>query len=336
MTNNEQHTPLLSVDHLVTEFSAKGNKSITVVDDVSFTVNPGEIVAIVGESGSGKSITSQSIMGLLKSGGSITNGSIHYQGSNILTLSKKERRQLRGKEMSMIFQEPMSSLNPMLRIKSQIAEALRINQPSKSKRETMDNAIDLLKQVEIPDAEAVANRFPHQLSGGMRQRVMIAIALAGDPKLLIADEPTTALDVTTQAQILALIKDLNKRNGTGVIFITHDLSVVADIADRVLVMYAGKIVESATVYDLFEHPQHPYTIGLMKAMPTLDSQVEELEPISGNAPNLANKPEGCAFYPRCPFATEACLTAVPELRTLEKGHDVRCIHPVKEGVLHEK
>ncbi|WP_052345745.1 ABC transporter ATP-binding protein [Paucisalibacillus sp. EB02] len=270
---SKNHTgPLLSVNHLVTEFETRGKNNITVVDDISFHVNEGEIVAIVGESGSGKSITSLSIMGLLKNGGHVTGGAILYQGTDLLKLSKKERRQVRGKEMSMIFQEPMSSLNPMLRIKSQIAEAINIHQPAKSKKQVQEKVIDLLKQVEIPDAERVANRFPHQLSGGMRQRVMIAIALACEPKLLIADEPTTALDVTTQAQILALIKDLNKRRGTGVIFITHDLSVVADIADRVVVMYQGKIVEEADVFQLFDHPQHAYTKKLMRAMPTIEKK----------------------------------------------------------------
>lgn len=271
MTNKQNNSPLLTVNHLTTEFVAKGRKNVTVVNDISFQIDKGEIVAIVGESGSGKSITSLSIMGLLKSGGQVTGGEILYQGKNLLTLSKKERRQMRGKEMSMIFQEPMSSLNPMLRIKSQIAEALKIHNPEKNKAEINAKVIDLLNQVEIANAEVVANRFPHQLSGGMRQRVMIAIALACEPQLLIADEPTTALDVTIQAQILSLIKALNKRKGTGVIFITHDLSVVAEIADRVLVMYAGKIVEDANVYDLFDNPQHPYTKKLINLMLTLET-----------------------------------------------------------------
>ncbi|MUK88872.1 ATP-binding cassette domain-containing protein [Ornithinibacillus sp. L9] len=336
MTHDSHQDALLSVNHLVTQFPAKGKKNITVVDDISFDVKPGEIVAIVGESGSGKSITSQSIMGLLKSGGTIANGEILYQGHNLVEMSKKERRKLRGKEMSMIFQEPMSSLNPMLRVKTQIAEALKIHVPKQSPKERMEKVIELLKQVEIPNAETVATYFPHQLSGGMRQRVMIAIALAGEPNLLIADEPTTALDVTTQAQILALIKDLNSRNGTGVIFITHDLSVVADIADRVLVMYAGKIVEEATVYDLFENPQHPYTMGLMKAMPTLETQSDLLDPIPGNAPDIANKPKGCPFHPRCPLATEKCVEKIPELNPILNDHSARCIYPGKGGNNHEQ
>ncbi|GIN10513.1 peptide ABC transporter ATP-binding protein [Shouchella clausii] len=265
MTNR----PLLSVNELVTAF-ASGSDSKPVVNGISFHVYPGEIVAIVGESGSGKSVTSLSIMGLLNRNATIR-GSILYEGQELLTMSATERRRLRGKEMSMIFQEPMSSLNPMLRIQTQIAEVLKIHNRSWSKSAIAKKVIDLLEQVDIPTPEETAKRFPHQLSGGMRQRVMIAIAIACQPKLLIADEPTTALDVTTQAQILALMKRLNKQNGTGIVFITHDLSVVADIADRVLVMHAGKIVEEATVFDLFDKPQHPYTIGLLKAMPTLDA-----------------------------------------------------------------
>lgn len=266
--------PLLAVDHLQVQFPSRDKREITVVDDVSFHVNKGEILAIVGESGSGKSMTSLAIMGLLKGGGQVSNGSITYQGRNLLTLPKKERRKVNGREMAMIFQEPMSSLNPMLRIKTQIAETLKIHHPELSKKAIQEKVVDLLRQVEIADAESVANRFPHQLSGGMRQRVMIAIAIANEPQLLIADEPTTALDVTIQKQILSLLKDLNRKNGMGIVFITHDLSVVADIADRVLVMRKGKIVEEATVFELFDNPQHPYTIRLLKAMPTLDMKTD--------------------------------------------------------------
>ncbi|GIN08088.1 MULTISPECIES: ABC transporter ATP-binding protein [Shouchella] len=265
MTNS----PLLRVKDLVATF-ASGSDFKPVVNGLSFHIYPGEIVAIVGESGSGKSVTSLSIMGLLNRNATIS-GSILYEGQELLTMSATERRRLRGKEMSMIFQEPMSSLNPMLRIQTQIAEVLKIHNRSWSKSAIAKKVIDLLEQVDIPNPEETAKRFPHQLSGGMRQRVMIAIAIACQPKLLIADEPTTALDVTTQAQILALMKRLNKQNGTGIVFITHDLSVVADIADRVLVMRTGKIVEEATVFDLFDKPQHPYTLGLLKAMPTLDT-----------------------------------------------------------------
>ncbi|MDQ0209167.1 ABC transporter ATP-binding protein [Alkalicoccobacillus murimartini] len=327
-TNDSNQEMLLSVNDLTTTFSAGKGQVVTVVNDVSFHVAPGEVVAIVGESGSGKSITSLSIMGLLKSGGEISDGTIYYKGEDILPLSKKKRRKLRGKEMAMIFQEPMSSLNPMQRVSKQIEESLALN-TDLTRKERQLRAINLLQQVDIPDAEQVASRYPHQLSGGMRQRVMIAIALASSPKLLIADEPTTALDVTIQAQILALIKELNEAQETGVLFITHDLGVVADIADRVLVMYAGRIVEEATVTELFDHPKHPYTLGLLKAVPKLDEQKEWLDVISGNAPDLARLPEGCPFHPRCPKATDACLK-LPALEEQRPNHYVRCIHPISE------
>lgn len=325
---NKTTQKLLSVEGLTTQFQAGKGQAVTVVKDVSFHVEPGEVVAIVGESGSGKSITSLSIMGLLKSGGQITDGTIYYKGQDILPLPKGERRKLRGKEMAMIFQEPMSSLNPMLRVRKQIEESLALN-TTLTRKERKQHVINLLNRVDIPDAEQVATRFPHQLSGGMRQRVMIAIALASSPNLLIADEPTTALDVTIQAQILALIKELNESQKTGVLFITHDLGVVADIADRVLVMYAGRIVEEATVSELFDHPLHPYTHGLLQAVPKLDDQKEWLDVISGNAPDLASLPEGCSFHPRCPRATDACLK-LPPLDELRANHYVRCIHPVQE------
>ncbi len=232
----------------------------------------------------------------------------------------------------MIFQEPMSSLNPMLRIQSQIAEVLTIHHPSLSKVKIKEKTIDLLTQVDIPNPKETAKRFPHQLSGGMRQRVMIAIALACDPKLLIADEPTTALDVTTQAQILSLIKRLNEQNGTGVVFITHDLSVVATMADRVLVMYAGRIVEEATVHELFDRPKHPYTIGLMEAMPTLDTKKRAVTcHLRKSAKHW--KPANRLFLsPRCPLATEACKEAVPDLEEKATNHFARCIHVKKEGI----
>lgn len=284
--------PLLSVNNLVIQFPARDKDKITVVHDVSFHVNQGEVVAIVGESGSGKSMTSLAIMGLLKSEGEVASGAIHFQGRNLLALPKNERRKINGKDMTMIFQEPMSSLNPMLRIKTQIAEALKIHHPDISKKAIQEKSIDLLRQVEINNAEAVANRFPHQLSGGMRQRVMIAIAIANEPQLLIADEPTTALDVTIQKQILSLIKNLNSKNEMGVVFITHDLSVVADIADRVLVMRQGKIVEEATVFELFDNPQHPYTIRLLKAMPTLETDTDTIDSLMDDPAQLERLEDG--------------------------------------------
>lgn len=260
--------PLLSVQHLITRFSG-----IPVVKDISFSISPKEVVALVGESGSGKSVTSLSIMGLLGKQAQVE-GTIDYQGKDILSLSPKKRRQLNGKDFSIIFQEPMTSLNPMLRIRTQIAESLIIHYPDLSKQEMRKRVLELLEEVDIPNPEKVAKQFPHQLSGGMRQRVMIAIAVSCNPKLLIADEPTTALDVTTQSQILRLLKRLNNEHDTGILFITHDLSVVAELADRVIVMKDGKIVEQASVFDLFDSPQHPYTKHLLDAMPTLDKKTQ--------------------------------------------------------------
>ncbi|MFA9560025.1 ABC transporter ATP-binding protein [Evansella sp. AB-rgal1] len=327
--NEETVSPLLEVDKMTTAFTTRGKEKNVVVDAISFSVKEGEIVAIVGESGSGKSITSLSIMGLLKRGGQVISGAISFDGKNIESMSKQERRKLRGNEMAMIFQEPMSSLNPMLKINTQIAEVL-ITHEKLSRTEVDRKVVQLLKEVEIPDAENVAKRFPHQLSGGMRQRVMIAMALACKPRLLIADEPTTALDVTIQAQILALIKELNQQHHTGIILITHDLSVVAEIADRVIVMYAGKIVEEATVYNLFANPQHPYTMGLMKAMPKLEEQVEFLDVIPGNAP-FGKRPSGCPFHTRCPRVTDDCVAAFPEVMKISETHAVHCLFPGKEG-----
>lgn len=256
--------PLLSVRHLTTSFDNE-----PVVDAISFDLFPGEIVALVGESGSGKSVSALSIMGLLEKQARVE-GEILYNSENILSFPPKKRRRLNGKDFSIVFQEPMTSLNPMLRIHTQIAEGLKIHHPDWNKQAIFDKVIQLLDEVGIPDPEKTAHMFPHQLSGGMRQRVMIAIAVACNPKLLIADEPTTALDVTTQAQILTLLRQLNKNHQTGILFITHDLSVVAELADRVIVMKDGKIVEQASVFDLFDRPQHPYTQRLLAAMPTLD------------------------------------------------------------------
>lgn len=256
--------PLLSVQHLVTAFDDE-----PVVDDISFDLYPGEVVALVGESGSGKSITALSIMGLLGKQASV-DGRIMYQEENIFSLPPKKRRKLNGKDFSIVFQEPMASLNPMLRIQTQIAEGLNIHYPKCSKQAIRKKVLQLLEEVDIPHPDKVAKQFPFQLSGGMRQRVMIAIAIACNPKFLIADEPTTALDVTTQSQILKLLKRLNKEHQTSILFITHDLSVVAELADRVIVMKDGEIVEQATVFDLFDYPKHPYTKHLLAAMPTLD------------------------------------------------------------------
>lgn len=313
---------LLEVHQLKTSFKTEEG-IIPSVRGVSFTVNRGETFAIVGESGSGKSVTSLSIMGLVREPGKVE-GEIQFEGQNLLELSKKAMRKLRGNEISMIFQEPMSSLNPVFKIGNQIREVI-VQHRKVSKAEAHKLAIEMLERVGIPDAAKVAGNYPHQLSGGMRQRVMIAMALACRPKLLIADEPTTALDVTIQAQILKLIAELSEQENTGIILITHDLGVVAEMADRVAVMYAGEVVEEASVFDLFEKPGHPYTLGLLGSLPRLTEQRDRLDSIPGTVPNMLNMPEGCPFHPRCPYAEERCKRERPELRLKESDHRVRCL-----------
>ena len=297
------------------------------VDDVSFHVKRGETLAIVGESGCGKSVSALSIMRLVPNPpGRIVGGEILLDGADLLALDEARMRQIRGNRISMIFQEPMTSLNPVMRIGDQITEAVRLHREITPK-EAWKQAVDMLRLVRIPEPERRAHEYPHQLSGGMRQRAMIAMALACRPALLIADEPTTALDVTIQAQILALIVDLQKRLGTGLILITHDLGVVAQTAQRVIVMYAGKKVEEATVEALFENPKHPYTRGLMASMPeviTKDTRPDaRLTEIPGMVPSLTNLPPGCAFAPRCPLAIERCRAEYPPLQDFD-GHLAAC------------
>ena len=295
---------LLSVKNLSTEFPVKKG-IVRAVEDVSFDVDQGEILAIVGESGSGKSVTSLSIMGLLAEPGHVAGGSLEFEGKDLATLSEKQYRELRGNDMAMIFQEPMTSLNPVYRVGNQIVEAIRTHEKV-SKAEAKDRAVDLLRKVGIPSPEARINDYPHQMSGGMRQRVMIAMALACNPKLLIADEPTTALDVTIQAQILDLLRRLRDDTGMAVLLITHDLGVVSETADRVVVMYCGQVVEEAEVRTLFDHPMHPYTLGLLKSIP-----------------RLLEMPPGCHFSDRCDSCMDICRTKVPELVDVD-GHKVRC------------
>ncbi|MCU6793620.1 ABC transporter ATP-binding protein [Paenibacillus sp. WQ 127069] len=316
-------TNLLEVKELKTYFKTEEGL-IPSVNGLSFSVLAGETLAIVGESGSGKSVTSLSIMGLIAPPGKVVGGEVRFEGRNLLLLSRKEMRKLRGNEISMIFQEPMTSLNPVFTIGNQIGEVFRVHQ-GLDKKHARNKSIEMLERVGIPNATKVVDSFPHQLSGGMRQRVMIAMALACRPKLLIADEPTTALDVTIQAQILELIATLSKEENTGVILITHDLGVVAEMADRVVVMYAGEIVEEASVYDLFARPGHPYTMGLLASLPKLDEQKDELESISGMVPNLLDIPSGCAFHPRCPHADSQCVQTKPRLELKKDGHWVRCL-----------
>ncbi|OXM85462.1 ABC transporter ATP-binding protein [Paenibacillus rigui] len=317
-------TNLLEVRELRTHFKTEEG-IIPSVNGTSFSVQPGETLAIVGESGSGKSVTSLSIMGLIAPPGKVVGGEVRFEGRDLLKLSSKEMRKLRGNEISMIFQEPMTSLNPVFTIGNQIGEMFRVHQ-GLDKQKAKQKSIEMLERVGIPNAAKVADSFPHQLSGGMRQRVMIAMALACRPKLLIADEPTTALDVTIQAQILELIATLSKEENTGVILITHDLAVVAEMADRVVVMYAGEIVEQASVYDLFQRPGHPYTVGLLGSLPKMNEQKEELDSIPGTVPNLLDMPKGCAFHPRCPYADSQCTQTKPKLELKGDGRWVRCLH----------
>ena len=313
---------LLSVKNLSTEFPVKKG-IVRAVEDVSFDVDQGEILAIVGESGSGKSVTSLSIMGLLAEPGHVAGGSLEFEGKDLATLSEKQYRELRGNDMAMIFQEPMTSLNPVYRVGNQIVEAIRTHEKV-SKAEAKDRAVDLLRKVGIPSPEARINDYPHQMSGGMRQRVMIAMALACNPKLLIADEPTTALDVTIQAQILDLLRRLRDDTGMAVLLITHDLGVVSETADRVVVMYCGQVVEEAEVRTLFDHPMHPYTLGLLKSIPRLeDDDSKRLYMIKGGVPNPLEMPPGCHFSDRCDSCMDICRTKVPELVDVD-GHKVRC------------
>ena len=314
---------LLDVQHLVTSFTSDKVKTVAV-EDVSFQVHEGETVGIVGESGSGKSVTSMSVMRLIEApSGKIESGKIMFEGKNLLELSEKEMQKVRGHDISMIFQEPTTSLNPTKLCGDQIAESIIIHQ-GKSKDEAHKMAVEMLRLVGIPLPEQRAREYPHQLSGGMRQRVMIAIALSCSPKLLIADEPTTALDVTIQAQILKLMRDLKEKMGMSIMLITHDLGVVAEMSEKVIVMYLGKIVEEAEAVELFKNPKHPYTMGLMKSIPTLATPKGKLYTIEGFIATADNKPSGCGFHPRCPYAMEICKTKTPEFTYLENGHRYAC------------
>lgn len=309
---------LLDVHQLKTEFKREGG-SVTAVAGVDFHITKGEVLGLVGESGCGKSVTSLSIMRLLKdTPGRISGGSVHFEGNDLVRLSEKEMRRIRGNELAMIFQEPMTSLNPVLRIGKQLEEPIMLHL-GYGKKQAREHAIRMLREVGIPRAEEVVNDYPHQLSGGMRQRVMIAMAMSCHPKLLIADEPTTALDVTIQAQILDLMKRLKEEQEMSILLITHDLGVVAEMCDRVVVMYAGRVVEEASVQDLFDRPQHPYTKGLIKSVPKLRQNVRRLESIQGNVPDLTQMPAGCKFAPRCEFVTERCLQQEPELLPVGGG-----------------
>ena len=319
---------LLRLTDLHTEFPTDDGL-VKAVDGVSFAVEEGETLGIVGESGCGKSVTAFSVMRLLQPPGRIASGSIVFRGRDLTKLNDAEMRQLRGNEISMIFQEPMTSLNPVYTVGDQIAETLLIHQDL-SKKAAMDQTIDILRRVGIPLPERRAHEYPHQMSGGMRQRVMIAMALACKPKLLIADEPTTALDVTIQAQILELMKELKEQYGMSILFITHDLGVVAEMAQRVVVMYGGQVVEEADVKTLYRRPYHPYTEGLLRSIPRLDQPAGRLHIIEGIVPNPLHWPTGCRFAPRCPYAEERCNVAPPQLTDAGDGVQARCIIPPSE------
>lgn len=300
------------------------------VRDLSFSVMQGEAVAVVGESGSGKSVTAKTLMRLIKMPpGKITSGSILFEDQDLLKLTEAEMRKVRGNKIGMVFQDPMTSLNPTLTIGMQIMEGLMLHE-GMGKEKAKARALELLHQVGIPNPEARINQYPHQFSGGMRQRVVIAIALACNPSLLIADEPTTALDVTIQAQILRLMKKLQIETKTSIILITHDLGIVAELCDRIFVMYAGEIVESGTTQDIFSNPKHPYTQGLLKSLPRIDqSKSEPLVPIVGSPPDLINPPKGCAFCARCDYAMQVCEAYSPDFTEVSEGHSAKCwlLHP---------
>jgi len=316
--------PLLQVKNLKTQFFTQDGV-VKAVDDVSFEILPGETLGVVGESGCGKSITAMSLMRLIPSPpGKIVNGSIMFEGEDILGMSDEEMRHVRGNKIAMIFQDPMTSLNPVLSINRQISESLELHM-GMSKGQARNRAIELLKMVGIPNAEQRVDQYPHQFSGGMRQRVMIAMALSCNPKMLIADEPTTALDVTIQAQILDLMRNLQAEHDTALMLITHDLGVVAGMSDRIQVMYAGHIVETASTEELFANPRHPYTVGLLNSIPRLDAtRKEKLEPIRGLPPDLIDLPDMCPFLPRCDYAREKCEQQNPPLMNVNADHRAAC------------
>ncbi|MDR6124819.1 peptide/nickel transport system ATP-binding protein [Bacillus sp. SLBN-46] len=327
--------PILRIKDLKVSFQS-GKKLVPAVDGISFDLRDGEILGIVGESGSGKSVTSLATMGLIPSPpGKIENGEIIFEGRDLKNISEKEWRKIRGNQISMIFQEPMTSLNPLFTIGNQLMEAIKLH-TNLTKVQIKQRCIELLKLVGIPRAEGILKEYPHQLSGGMRQRVMIAMAMACNPKVLIADEPTTALDVTIQAQILALMKDLNQKTNTSIILITHDLGVVAEICERVIVMYSGQIVEQGDVRTILKNPQHPYTIGLLKSVPDLRGKKERLYSIPGTVPTPGSIHKGCRFAARCSEVLSQCYEETPQLYKTEKdGHEVRCfLHTLKGSDKH--
>ena len=326
----DMNKPLLEVKNLKTFFKTR-NGIVKAVNDVSYSIYPGKTLGIVGESGSGKSVSAMSVLRLLDANGYIAGGTVTFAGQDLSKVTTEQMYHIRGNRISVIFQEPMTSLNPVFSVKKQLSEPFIIHQ-GMSKKEAAAKCIEMLKAVQIPNPEAVAKQYPHQLSGGMRQRVMIAMALACKPDILIADEPTTALDVTIQAQILRLMNDLQKENGTAIMFITHDLGVINEMADDVVVMYCGQVVEQAPARVIFTNCEksHPYTEGLMYSIPRLNDDRKKLDPIPGAVPHPLDLPKGCKFAPRCKYCTQKCIDAEPELKQVAEGQYVRCFYPDKE------
>ncbi len=334
MADKDKKVPLLEVRNLHTSFTTD-NGVVQAVNGVSFTLEEGKTLGIVGESGSGKSVTAYSIMQILEQNGRITEGQILFQGEDITKYSAKQMNVFRGQKCAMIFQDPMTSLNPVYTVGNQIEEAIRIHS-KKTKAEAYDLALEMLKLVGINDAERRIRQYPHELSGGMRQRVMIAMALASEPWILIADEPTTALDVTIQAQILELMQDLQKKLNMAIIIVTHDLGVIAQMADEIVVMYGGRICERGTADDIFYRPGHEYTKGLLHSIPRVDNMKERLIPIGGNPINLLNLPKGCAFCTRCEEAMKICIDEVPQELKIADGHYASCWMNVKNHTYVEE
>ena len=326
----DMNKPLLEVKNLKTFFKTR-NGIVKAVNDVSYSIYPGKTLGIVGESGSGKSVSAMSVLRLLDANGYIAGGTVTFDGQDLSKVTTEQMYHIRGNRISVIFQEPMTSLNPVFSVKKQLSEPFIIHQ-GMSKKEAAAKCIEMLKAVQIPNPEAVAKQYPHQLSGGMRQRVMIAMALACKPDILIADEPTTALDVTIQAQILRLMNDLQKENGTAIMFITHDLGVINEMADDVVVMYCGQVVEQAPARVIFTNCEksHPYTEGLMYSIPRLNDDRKKLDPIPGAVPHPLDLPKGCKFAPRCKYCTQKCIDAEPELKQVAEGQYVRCFYLDKE------
>ena len=324
MDNNDSaKQPLLDVRNLTVEFRTQQGV-VKAVNGVNYSVDEGETLAVLGESGSGKSVTAQAIMGILDTPpGFVTGGEVLFRGRDVLKMSKDDRRKIRGQNIAMVFQDALSSLNPLFPVGWQISEVLR-KRKGMNRKDARERAIELMKRVRIPAAADRVGDYPHQFSGGMRQRIMIAMSIALDPDVLIADEPTTALDVTVQAQIMDLLKELQEERGMGLVLITHDLGVVADVADKIAVMYAGRIVESAEVHDIYRQPAHPYTEGLLASIPRVDMKGQDLAAIKGLPPNLLQLPSGCEFAPRCPYAMDKCRAERPTKQEIVPGCFVTC------------